>query len=214
MDRPAPSPDQAAAGRPSLDAPAAGGASASELRLYLRETAQLFNSMDPAPFRERDLDPKAEAYIVDWAREAPRRALLGLAIVFDGRAATAEDRATIEEAVHEYFRQRALAARQRLRWLFRTGRISLLVGLTFVAFTVFAGELLASLSGAERYTQMIVDSLVIGAWVALWRPLEIFLYDWWPIRDEARLYERLSRVDVRLESVRAGATPAAGVGVQ
>ncbi len=116
--------------------------------------------------------------------------------------------------MHEYFRQRALAARQRLRWLFRTGRISLLVGLTFVAFTVFAGELLASLSGAERYTQMIVDSLVIGAWVALWRPLEIFLYDWWPIRDEARLYERLSRVDVRLESVRAGATPAAGVGVQ
>jgi len=214
MDRRAPPSDQPAAGSPSPDAAPAGGASASELRLYLRETAQLFNSMDPAPFRERDLDPKAEAYIVDWAREAPRRALLGLAIVFDGRAATAEDRATIEEAVHEYFRQRALATRQRLRWLFRTGRISLLVGLAFVAFTVFAGELLASLSGAERYMQMIVDSLVIGAWVALWRPLEIFLYDWWPIRDEARLYERLSRVDVRLESAGAAATPAVAAGAQ
>ena len=23
---------------------------------------------------------------------------------------------------------------------------------------------------------------MIGGWVALWRPLEIFLYDWWPIR--------------------------------
>src|SRR5512139_1220783 len=113
---------------------AADAASASELRLYLRETAQLFNSMDPAPFRERDLDPNAESYIVDWAREAPRRGPLGLAIVLDKRAATAEDRATIEVAVHEYFRQRALATRQRLRWLFRTGRISLLVGLAFVAF--------------------------------------------------------------------------------
>ncbi len=210
MDHSAPPPDPAAAGRSVPNAPATGTASASELRLYLRETAQLFNSMDPAPFRERDLDPSAEAYIVDWAREAPRRGPLGLAIVFDGRAATTEDRATIQEAVHEYFRQRALATRQRLRWLFRTGRISLLVGLAFVAFTVFAGELLASLSGAERYMQMIVDSLVIGAWVALWRPLEIFLYDWWPIRDEARLYERLSHLDVRLESARATAMPMAG----
>ena len=31
------------------------------LDLYLAETRQLFNSMDPSPFQERDLDPKAEA---------------------------------------------------------------------------------------------------------------------------------------------------------
>jgi hypothetical protein len=28
--------------------------------------------------------------------------------------------------------------------------------------------------------------------VALWRPLEILLYDWWPIFGEARLFNRLS----------------------
>jgi len=39
---------------------------------------------------------------------------------------------------------------------------------------------------------------VIGGWVALWRPLEIFLYDWWPIRAEAKLHDRLSESDVRL----------------
>jgi hypothetical protein len=30
-------------------------------------------------------------------------------------------------------------------------------------------------------------SLVIGGWVAMWRPMEVFLYDWWPVRAEARL---------------------------
>jgi hypothetical protein len=40
--------------------------------------------------------------------------------------------------------------------------------------------------------------LVIGGWVAMWRPLEIFLYDWWPIRDERQLYERLSVMPVRV----------------
>ncbi len=39
---------------------------------------------------------------------------------------------------------------------------------------------------------------MIGGWVAMWRPLEIFLYDWWPIRAEARLFDRLSAMPVRL----------------
>jgi hypothetical protein len=34
------------------------------IEIQLGELKQLFNSMDPAPFRERDLDPNAEAW---WA---------------------------------------------------------------------------------------------------------------------------------------------------
>jgi hypothetical protein len=173
-------------------------ASRTELQLYLRETAQLFNSMDPAPFRERDLDPNAEAYIVEWAREAPARARLALAICLGRTSVTPHDAVTLAEAVHEYFRQRALATRRRLRWLFRVGRVSLLIGLGFVGLTVIVGEYLASLVGTASYARMIVDALVIGAWVALWRPMEIFLYDWWPIRAEARLYERLSQIEVQV----------------
>ena len=30
------------------------------------------------------------------------------------------------------------------------------------------------------------------------RPLEVFLYDWWPIRAEARLMDRLSAMAVRV----------------
>jgi hypothetical protein len=39
---------------------------------------------------------------------------------------------------------------------------------------------------------------VIGGWVALWRPAEIFLYEWWPIRAEAKLLDRLSEMSVRV----------------
>jgi len=42
------------------------------------------------------------------------------------------------------------------------------------------------------------ESLLIGGWVAMWRPLEIFLYDWWPIRAEVRLYDRLAAMPVRV----------------
>ena len=46
---------------------------------------------------------------------------------------------------------------------------------------------------------MIREGLLIVGWVAMWRPLEVFLYDWWPIRAEAHLFDRLSTMPVRIE---------------
>jgi hypothetical protein len=43
---------------------------------------------------------------------------------------------------------------------------------------------------------------VIGGWVAMWRPLEIFLYDWWPIVAERKLFDRLSTMPVRITFTR------------
>ena len=39
---------------------------------------------------------------------------------------------------------------------------------------------------------------MISGWVALWRPAEIFLHEWWPILAEARLYDRLAVMPVTL----------------
>ena len=38
------------------------------------------------------------------------------------------------------------------------------------------------------------ESLVIGGWVAMWRPLEIFLYDWWPLRRRELEFARLAKI--------------------
>lgn len=36
------------------------------ISVKLRDINQLFNSMDPSPFIEKDLDDKAEEFIVGW----------------------------------------------------------------------------------------------------------------------------------------------------
>jgi hypothetical protein len=51
----------------------------------------------------------------------------------------------------------------------------------------------------------VSESLIIGGWVALWRPMEIFLYDWWPIAAEARLFDRLAAMPVSLRGTGAPA---------
>ena len=179
------------------------------LELQVAEMRQLFNAMDPAPFRERDLDPQAVSYILDWGRETPAGQPLSLVAHLIREPATAEHADMLRDAVHAYFRQRAAATRLQLRRLFRVGRVSLLIGLAFLGGAIMLGELIASLVAKQSYSSIIKESFVIGGWVALWRPLEIFLYDWWPIRAEARLQDRLAESDVRVDGTPRNAEPAA-----
>ena len=179
------------------------------LELRVAEMRQLFNAMDPAPFRERDLDPNAESYIVDWGRETGPRQALGLVVHLSRDTATSENAALLGDAVHTYFRHRAEATRRSLRRLFRTGRISLLIGIAFLALAIAVGEALASVVSKESYGYIIKESFVIGGWVALWRPLEIFLYDWWPVRAEANLFDRLGDMTVRVYGPDSAARQAA-----
>ncbi len=175
----------------------AGGATAV-LDVRVAELRQLFNAMDPAPFRERDLDPNAETYIVEWARETRPGQPLRMVVHLGREARGNEGEAMLREAVDGYFRQRALSTWRELRQLFRVGRISLLIGVAFLAAALALGQALAGFLPKESYGSIVKESLVIGGWVALWRPLEIFLYDWWPIRAQARLFERLGTMDVRI----------------
>src|SRR5258707_10948990 len=39
------------------------------IEIYLENLEQFFNSMDPSPFHEKDLDDDAEEFIVSWAEE-------------------------------------------------------------------------------------------------------------------------------------------------
>ncbi len=179
--------------------PEAGDGS-NTLELYLGESRQLFNSMDPAPFRKRDLDSKAADYIVDWAREVPASLPLNLIVHLGQESASADDAVMLREAMQDYFKRRAVATRKKLRRLLRIGRISLLIGVAFLGTVMVLSEAAASLFEPTAYGTLIKESLVISAWVALWHPADILLHQWWPILGEARLFDRLCAIHVRLYS--------------
>jgi len=173
------------------------------IEVHVGELKRLFNSIDPSPFHSRDLDPDAEEFIVGWAKDLPRDAALALVVDLDRDAGLPDEAAVLREAVHEFFRQRGEAYRRRLRELFRRGRTSLLIGLTVLAAATALGDFLATLMKTTRIGEIVRESLTIGGWVSMWRPLEVFLYDWWPIRNEARLSDRLAAMPVRIRYLNA-----------
>ena len=169
----------------------------NRIEVRLREISQLFNSMDPSPFIDRDLDAAAEEFIVSWARELNHTRDLELVIHLTTPPPDDHGAGT-EAAVRHYFASRAEIKRRELRLLLRRGRSSMLIGLFFLAVCFGLGEIAQRALG-KGWNEFVELGLHIVGWVAMWRPLEIFLYDWWPVRSDLRLLERLGRMKVRLE---------------
>ena len=166
------------------------------IEVRLRELPQLFNSMDPSPFLDRDLDADAEEFIVSWAREHPIDHEFDL-VIHLAQPPPPDRAAGIEEAVHHYFANRAHLKAREFRLLMRLGRTTLIVGLGFLALCLLLGGLATGV-WPGRFGAIVHEGLTIAGWVAMWRPLQIYLYDWWPLRDELRVLERLARMQVRL----------------
>lgn len=176
-----------------------GSAGPAFIEIRLRELSQLFDSLDPSPFEEQDLDPKAAQYIVESFQELSPRPVAEVVVYLDRIPAGDDAATTVEGAVHDHFAREARRQRQQLRSLLRRGLVSLLIGVAFLAAVLVIEEQIGRFSGQGRLAPLLTQGLLIVGWVAMWRPLEIFLYDWWPIVGQQRLCRRLSMIPVRLE---------------
>ena len=73
------------------------------IEIHVAEMKQLFYAIDPSPFREKDLDPRADEFIVSWARDLPTNATLALLVYLDRPAGMPEEAAILRDAMHEYW---------------------------------------------------------------------------------------------------------------
>ena len=170
---------------------------AHRVELNLRDLNQLFNTIDPSPFREKDLDHDAEEFIVSWTREFPLDEPVVLVIYLSQLPADKDLEPMIEQSVQHYFGYRAGLIRMEFKQLMQDGRRSLLIGGLFLAACLTASKVLVGRTPGT-FLSVARESLTIAGWVAMWRPMEIFLYEWWPLRRRGRIYEKMSRMKVEV----------------
>ncbi|HET9538378.1 MAG TPA: hypothetical protein VFP43_24025 [Mesorhizobium sp.] len=180
---------------------------ASPIEVRVERLSQLFDTLDPFPFRERDLDKDAEEYIVGWAREFPRDQPLGIIIHAPEDEMNSEYADQLGSALRRYFNYRADVIGRDLNELFRIGRQSLMIGMTVLAVCVLVSRTATAVLGSGNISRFTEESLIILGWVANWKPIEIFLYDWWPLARRRDLYRRLAAAKVEVRPVRSGGTP-------
>src|SRR5258705_7476703 len=108
--------------------------SATPIQVRVEKVSQLFDTLDPYPFPERDLDKDAEEYIVGWARELPRDQPITIVIHVPSAELSKQDSRLLAEALNRYFDYRARIVTRDLNEVFRIGRPALLIGFAVLAF--------------------------------------------------------------------------------
>ncbi|MGB8855469.1 MAG: hypothetical protein WCC58_02230 [Burkholderiales bacterium] len=172
-----------------------------QIEMRIAELPQLFNSMDPTPFHHRDLDTNAEKFLESWALEFPQDSHFRI-IVHIEKMPQDDPVALVSEAIHNHFEYKSVMARRNLRVLLLEGRTSLMIGLGFLALCLLGADLLSSFAD-NAFFKVLRESLLIGGWVAMWRPMQIFLYEWWPIVRRGNIYRNLGRAIVHVTPVKA-----------
>jgi hypothetical protein len=171
-----------------------GASGTRTIELRLQRPAQLLETLDPAPFHEKSLDRDAHRYLLDSALElgSPE----GLRVVIHLPRAESAQAGGVASAIHNHFAFELEQARRGLRRRMRIGRISLAAGLLLLAVcSLVRSALPESLGGPAGF---LGEGLLILGWVALWRPVDVLLFERWESADERAALARLALAPVEL----------------
>jgi hypothetical protein len=171
------------------------------IEIKLSSIPQLFNSFDPAPFYEKEIDTAAEQYIVDTVKDFPKKTQFTIVIYLPSTKCNCDEAKKIIPAIHTHFAYRALATDRKFREKFRLGRWSMLVGLSFLAIALITRQLVSELEN-HIAAQLLSDSLLIIGWAAMWEPITVILYELWPIIKTKKIYEKISRMEIEILPVK------------
>ena len=174
------------------------------IEIRLSSIEQLFQTLDPSPFREKDLDKDVEDFIVSWARELHVDLPFTIVVHLPEKQLTRPEAKEIGPAITGFFGYSAREVGLELKELFRVGRRSLAIGIAVLVVSIVASQMVAHKFEPRPLGKVLEESLIIFAWVANWRPTEIFLYDWWPIARRQRLYQKLAAAKVELKPYKPG----------
>lgn len=164
--------------------------------IMLSNILQLFDRKDPSPFKEKDLDEDFSRYLTLAMRELHDIKKVKLVIRMQEHNPTYLKAKDIEVAIYTYYTFELLNSQNDMKLLFRQGRISLLLGALFLGFCYSLYYLIKDQQGL--FFGFLGESLHVIGWVAMWKPINLFLFEWWPIRDKIKLLTRLSQIKVEI----------------
>jgi hypothetical protein len=167
----------------------------SEIKLQLININELLRS-PISLYRKRTIKSDAEEFIVEEAEALPRKAAINMKVHLALSEAKHKDEIAI--AIHRHFCYRREQSQKKYKRTFQYGWRILFIALGLLAVIFSITEIAVRLIPDNRLVLFIRESFIILGWVALWRPLELLLYDWYPVKTNINLYYRLEHSNVQV----------------
>ncbi len=168
------------------------------IEVAVKKTWQLFNERDPAPSRARDLDENFVTYVVSSVEEFPLKTPMKLKIIVAEETPQEINNEDLYAAIRAHFIYAARLSQGKMRKRLRVGRYFLVVGLLVLFACLGIAQLIISKHNDTGLAVIAREGFTIIGWVAMWRPIEVFLYDWFPLREKKLYLEKIATLDIDL----------------
>jgi hypothetical protein len=165
------------------------------IEIKLSSPVQLFNSFDPAPFHEKEIDTAAEKYIVDTIKDFPKNTQFRIVVYLPQDLVQTEQAKTIGPAIHNHFKYQEMVSDRKFRQKLKYGRTVLVIGLAFLFLNLFIRQILLNTSDST-INLLVAEALLIIGWVAMWEPITVLLYELWPIIQIKKLYSTIATMEI------------------
>ncbi|MDU9376146.1 hypothetical protein McpSp1_07380 [Methanocorpusculaceae archaeon Sp1] len=167
--------------------------------VHIASMDQFYNYLDPSPADEKDLDEDTETYIQnaveDLTPEERKRAKIVLYLGAD-LYRNESVRENMERAATANFSYRLKHEKRKYSYAMEKGKRYLVRGLIFLVVCLVVSSIFTRIFTENDINLALAQSFVIIGWVALWKPVEFYLYDRRDILDELEILEALSIMPV------------------
>jgi hypothetical protein len=170
------------------------------VEIVLDNVMELYNSLDPSPFRKRELDHAAEEYLYNAIDDFPIKEPMEIVVYLPPSKITPDIQESIRGGIHNHFNYRLAAGERELRRTMRKGRKFLVLGVIILIAALLIRQYL-SLFPATVENQALQNVLLILSWVAIWEPIHIFLYERSPISQRQKIYRKITDIPVFVKAI-------------
>ena len=168
----------------------------AEIVLHIQSVKDLFFTSKIPLSCKRILNSDVEEFIIEEAEDLPRNAPIRLTVhvAFEETLKTDE----VTAAIHKHFAYCKEKSEKKLKKTLGLGWRSFLIGFIFLIIMFALIKVIVTLFPKSAFIQTVQESFVILSWVALWRPAELLLYEWYPFKRDANLFDRLAKCKVHI----------------
>ena len=167
------------------------------IEVRIKDVQQLFDARDPAPFRDRDLDDDFVEYVVSSAKEFSLITPLKILIYIEELESKELQKESIVEAIQSYLSYQIDLQRGNLKTYINRAQIFLIIGIvTLISCLAIAQNIhVPEPPGAMG---ILREGIIIFGWVSIWKPIELVLFDWYPIYEKVKFYKKLLDTEIEI----------------
>jgi hypothetical protein len=172
-----------------------------EIEICLDDINHLFSAPETDYFAEKPVYYSGLDTAVIEIRKAGRRSEHRLVILLPAEKISPELHEAARRALAYYCAHKIEESRREVSLLRREGFEALQTGLVFMAVCLSVSLYVSKQIWIPELIQTFVgQGLSVVAWVSMWKPIDIFLYQWWPHWQTRFVFDKIRKSELVIRS--------------